>query len=253
MPKKNMPEAEENIFLFVPQLIGYTRIACLFAAFYNIDDYQLFLTLYCVSFGLDVLDGPAARYFGQSTYFGAALDMLTDKFSTPALFATLSRLYPHLMNIFVVLMILDVASHYFHLYAALLRGFTSHKNTDKTQNWLVRLFYGSKPFFAWTCLGHEVFLVLFYLANFTGGQEYFAVDVPVPGGVDGAAGVALSIMFPHLVPIGSTVSLGVFHIFILLTFPSFISKSLVHVAQLMSACEGIASYDLNQRRKSKKN
>ena len=38
---------------------------------------MVFIGLYALSFGLDVIDGPVARALGQSTKFGAALDMLT--------------------------------------------------------------------------------------------------------------------------------------------------------------------------------
>lgn len=35
---------------------------------------------YCISQGLDAVDGVVARYFNQCSKFGAVLDMLTDRY-----------------------------------------------------------------------------------------------------------------------------------------------------------------------------
>ena len=104
-----------KVFAYIPNIIGnsidckmrwkrlnstpdYTRLALLFSAFYfSLSDYKLFLYLYVSSFALDVVDGHVARALHQSTYstnfrlrtlihlfqasrFGAALDMLADKY-----------------------------------------------------------------------------------------------------------------------------------------------------------------------------
>ena len=218
-----------SVFLFAPNIIGYVRILLLLAAFWYANrDPILFMTLFGLSFGLDVLDGPVARALGQSTRFGAALDLLTDKFSGPGLFCILTSMYTDYAAALTLLLMLDAASHWFHMQATLLRGSTSHKIIDPTQNVVVRLFYGSKPFFAWTCLGHEMFLCALYL-------RWWALDgrsaalAPLAGPLTWAARAF---------------------------FPSFVSKSIVHVFQLISACEGIAKLDAEritkERGKAKK-
>jgi phosphatidylglycerophosphate synthase len=150
------PEQEHHlaVFLFFPQFIGYVRMVALLAGFYFIHKRpEVFVLCYCLSFGLDVLDGPVARAFGQASRFGAALDMLTDKMSTPALLIELAVLYPTFRDALRVCLLLDIISHYFLLQNTLLSGRTSHKNIKSDQNYILRMFYGVKPFFAWTCLG----------------------------------------------------------------------------------------------------
>lgn len=75
-------EHHSAVFFFFPQFIGYIRMIALLTGFYFIHKQpKVFVIAYCLSFGLDVIDGPVARSFGQSSRFGAALDMLTDKMS----------------------------------------------------------------------------------------------------------------------------------------------------------------------------
>ena len=76
-------QAEENIFLFVPNLIGYGRVifailSCLTMLHYP----TITLVFYFLSTFLDAFDGYAARAFNQSTKFGALLDQLTDRCGT---------------------------------------------------------------------------------------------------------------------------------------------------------------------------
>merc|ERR1719411_1285648 len=137
-------------------------MAFLISFFFIYDRPFAFIVCYFLSFFLDVFDGPVARYFGQSTLFGAALDMLTDKFTTPALCMALVNLYPEYAVLFTFTLVLDIVSHYFHIQETLLSGRTHHKNIEEDKNFLIKLFYGNKMFFGWTCLGYEGFLLVCY-------------------------------------------------------------------------------------------
>jgi CDP-diacylglycerol--inositol 3-phosphatidyltransferase len=108
--------------------------------------------LYSVSCLLDALDGQAARVFEQSTRFGAVLDMVTDRCTTSCLLVFLSSAFPRWAIVFQCLIALDFASHYMHMYATLVVGGTdsSHKNIDKSQSWLLNLYYSNK-----VCFAHE--------------------------------------------------------------------------------------------------
>jgi CDP-diacylglycerol--inositol 3-phosphatidyltransferase len=90
----------ENVFLFVPNLIGelimsiykercnqqkyytgYTRIILAGLSLYYMSYHPKYCTLaYCVSCLLDAVDGQAARALGQTSKFGQGLDMVTDRF-----------------------------------------------------------------------------------------------------------------------------------------------------------------------------
>jgi CDP-diacylglycerol--inositol 3-phosphatidyltransferase len=118
------PEGEHRkIFSYYANLIGYTRILLLFVGFYfNRINSSVFLCCYTISFSMDVLDGHVARSWRQTSRFGAALDIFTDKVSTPGLLLTLSHLYPDWTFLFNCVLMLDVSSHYFHFYSTLLYG-----------------------------------------------------------------------------------------------------------------------------------
>lgn len=72
---------------------------------------------YVVSALLDAFDGHAARYYNQSTKFGAMLDQLTDRCGTMGLLVTLSYFYPQYMFLFQISMTIDIACHWIYLHS----------------------------------------------------------------------------------------------------------------------------------------
>lgn len=102
--------------------------------------------LYSISCLLDAADGIAARKFEQSTRFGAVLDMVTDRCTTTCLLVFLATAKPAYSVIFQLLISLDLASHYMHMYATLVMGGQnqSHKNVDAGRSWLMNLYYTNK-------------------------------------------------------------------------------------------------------------
>ena len=104
--------------------------------------------LYSISCLLDALDGVAARYFQQSTQFGAVLDMITDRCTTSCLLVFLASAWPRWALLFQGLISLDLASHYIHMFATLTMGGTgqSHKKVDQSRSKLLHLYYTNKVF-----------------------------------------------------------------------------------------------------------
>ena len=125
-----------SVWLFVPNLIGYFRLALLLASLFyalHAPSAPRFLALYAASYLLDAADGPAARYLQQTSRFGAVLDMVTDRLSTAVLLAALAHfcvkdaaLRPFAPAA-LLLLVLDIAAHWVHMYAALAIGAASHK------------------------------------------------------------------------------------------------------------------------------
>ena len=77
---KLMTSIDENVFLFVPNLIGYLRVVTAAASLYYMPIHpKACLLLYFVSCILDAVDGQAARALNQTSKFGAVLDMVTDR------------------------------------------------------------------------------------------------------------------------------------------------------------------------------
>eukprot|EP00761_Pharyngomonas_kirbyi_P014482 gb/GECH01014512.1/.p1 GENE.gb/GECH01014512.1/~~gb/GECH01014512.1/.p1 ORF type:complete len:225 (+),score=15.96 gb/GECH01014512.1/:1-675(+) len=157
-----------EIFLFVPNLIGYARIILVLWS-YIIAFKQPFLsaTLYITSFLLDALDGYMARLLGQCSKLGAVLDMVTDRFATAGLLFILSHLYPYYTIPFIMLSVLDFVSHWIKMFSALVRGEDSHKNVSGENNPLLRIYYTNRTFMGVLCLGNELFYWFLYLAYYT--------------------------------------------------------------------------------------
>ncbi|PQE17028.1 cdp-diacylglycerol-inositol 3-phosphatidyltransferase pis protein [Rutstroemia sp. NJR-2017a BBW] len=102
-------------------------------------------TIYSISCLLDALDGYIARYFNQSSRFGAMLDMVTDRCTTTCLLVFLSTAWPHWMIVFQALISLDLASHYMHMYTSLVMGGGgSHKVVGRERSWLLGCIMGVK-------------------------------------------------------------------------------------------------------------
>ncbi|KAI8625877.1 CDP-diacylglycerol-inositol 3-phosphatidyltransferase-like protein PIS [Xylariaceae sp. FL1651] len=166
----NTNTPRENIFLFWPNLIGYFRIVLAIASLYYMPLHPRTCSLlYSISCLLDALDGYAARYFNQSTRFGAVLDMVTDRCTTSCLLVFLSSAFPRWAIVFQSLISLDFASHYIHMYATLAMGGSaeSHKNVDKSRSWLLNLYYTNKTVLFLTCALNEVFFIALYLLSFS--------------------------------------------------------------------------------------
>ena len=130
--------AVRNVWLFVPNLIGYARFLFLLWSLFHVlraESTHLFLALYAASYLLDAADGPAARSLQQTSRFGAVLDMVTDRVSTAVLLAALAHesvasSAPALRAwapAWLGLLVLDIAAHWVQMYATLALGAASHK------------------------------------------------------------------------------------------------------------------------------
>ncbi|XP_072977779.1 probable CDP-diacylglycerol--inositol 3-phosphatidyltransferase 2 [Typha angustifolia] len=152
-----------SVYLYIPNIIGYFRIIINCVAFALCYSHKtLFAILYFFSFFCDGLDGWFARKFNQVSTFGAVLDMVTDRVSTACLLAVLSQLYrPGL--IFLLLLGLDITSHWFQMYSTFLSGKTSHKDVKDKSNWLLKAYYGHRSFMAFCCVASEVLYIILYL------------------------------------------------------------------------------------------
>jgi CDP-diacylglycerol--inositol 3-phosphatidyltransferase len=75
--------ASPSVFtsLFLNSILGYTRVILAAVSMHYMPYHPNYCTLaYCVSCLLDAVDGPVARARGETSKFGAVLDMVTDRF-----------------------------------------------------------------------------------------------------------------------------------------------------------------------------
>lgn len=213
--------AEENIFIFVPNIIGYARIVLAIISFYFMPtNYIIACTCYIVSALLDAFDGHAARYFDQSTKFGAMLDQLTDRCGTMGLVTVLAHFYPKYSFLLIMSMCIDIACHWIFLHTSILQGKSSHKFVDMSENPIMNLYYTNKTVLFVMCAGNEAFYASLYLLHFTEG------------------------------PI--IVGLGLFKIILFLSAPICILKTGISILHCIVASKNLAIIDVNERKKMSK-
>jgi len=207
----------KDVFLFVPNLIGYSRIVLALASFYYMPtDYVKASFCYLLSGFLDALDGHAARLLNQTSKFGAMLDQLTDRAATACLVVTLATFYPSYTFALQLSLALDIVSHWLHLHASLLKG-TSHKSMDLNSNPIMKLYYTSRPVLFTMCAGNELFFSMLYLLNFTEG---------------------------YIIPI---LNLSCIRLILWISAPIMILKSLISFIHLIDASIRIASVDAEEK------
>lgn len=218
------------VALYVPNLIGYARVVFAFFAWHvAFTDHVMFFAWYGLSMGLDAVDGVAARALGQTSKFGAVLDMVTDRISTASLLVILGHIYPAHEGVFTKLMVLDVGSHWVHMYATLLLGGGSHKDKAANPNALLRFYYTFPYALLVLCVMSEGFLLFLYTWYHTPGPQMPA---------------ALSAM---LSPFGASATLHFVPVAIWVCAPFFFLKQAISVVQGWDAFARIAAADTRER------
>ncbi|XP_068601941.1 uncharacterized protein si:ch1073-145m9.1 [Brachionichthys hirsutus] len=78
-----------RVLLDWPNVVGYVRIGCVFAAWAAFDTPEAFVCLYSANIALDGVDGWLARRLGLSSGFGAWLDVVVDNLGRGMLWSLL--------------------------------------------------------------------------------------------------------------------------------------------------------------------
>lgn len=227
-----------DVLWYVPNLIGYARVVLTLSSFaLNLHDaasYWMVATLlYLASFVGDLFDGWAARKLQQTSSFGGVLDMITDRCSTLGFLFILSESYREVDErnlqlffaplrfraLFLLLVLLDVSSHWCQMYASLACSSGAHHKSEegnKGRNFLVRWFYKYYFFFGYLCVGAEFTYILLFLQRHVTSEWQMYVQ----GGL-------------------------------LVCVPGCAMKQAVNVAQLLSSAHAIAAYDAEMKNKSR--
>jgi len=201
-----------DVLLFYPNIVGYVRVVFSLASFYYAPtDWRLSMAAYVLSFAGDLVDGKVARAFDQTSKFGGVLDMVTDRCTTAGLLFVLGVLYADHGFFFILLMVIDLSSHWIHVISVANEGHHKDKFVLENRNLLLRLYYGVYPFFGYLCVGTEFFYVFLYV---------LAAAPPVP---------------------------FLFELTWFVCFPACVLKQLVNLAQLSSACNAICAVDAAER------
>ncbi|TFK29861.1 CDP-diacylglycerol-inositol 3-phosphatidyltransferase [Coprinopsis marcescibilis] len=211
----------ENVFLFVPNLIGYSRIILAGLSLHYMSYHPKYCTLlYGISCLLDAVDGHAARALGQTSKFGAVLDMVTDRCTTACLLCYLASAYPPYALLFQFLITLDFSSHYMHMYSSLVTGSRSHKLVTSDVSRILWLYYNDSRTLFFVCAGNELFFVALYLVKWSA----------TPIGLDGWLS---NLSYPAVMA--------------MVTFPIFFLKNVINLVQLWKASKILVGVDLAER------
>lgn len=87
--------------------------------------------------------------------------MVTDRFATAILVVILSHLYPEYRHICMLLIVLDITSHWIRVVASLLVG-EGHKTIKNTYK-LLQIYYSNRIVLGLVCLGNELFYISAYM------------------------------------------------------------------------------------------
>jgi CDP-diacylglycerol--inositol 3-phosphatidyltransferase len=232
---KKRPISSVDVLIYVPNLIGYARVLSALIGFLIMICAPTFwlvgILLYLLNFVGDLFDGWAARKFNQCSSFGGVLDMVTDRCSTAGLLFLLAGefgpvdallLLPVYRISFLLLMLLDVSSHWVQMHSTLALG-VHHKSVEgnKRKSFLVRWFYKYYWFFGYLCVGAEFTYMLLY------AHLHMIVT--------SSTSVAISAMLKVLLAV---------------CIPGCIMKQFVNIAQLVSSCRAIAQHDADVANKT---
>ncbi|KAH7107487.1 CDP-diacylglycerol-inositol 3-phosphatidyltransferase [Auriculariales sp. MPI-PUGE-AT-0066] len=225
---------QENVFLFIPNIIGYTRIIMAAAALHYMSFHPKYCTvLYCISCLLDAVDGHAARYLGQTSKFGAVLDMVTDRCTTAGLLCYLSSGYPDFALAFQFLIALDFSSHYMHMYSSLVTGAKSHKLVTSDVSKILWYYYNDARTLFIFCAGNELFFVSLYLMKWdnTPVGKYLPTSLVIPEFLAGFTIAQLLALSTCLISL---------------------AKNIINIVQLWKASKILVGVDLAERAKNRK-
>ncbi|KAF9456773.1 CDP-diacylglycerol-inositol 3-phosphatidyltransferase [Collybia nuda] len=216
----------ENVFLFIPNIIGYARVILAGLSLHFMSYHPKYCTIaYVVSCLLDAVDGQAARVLGQTSKFGAVLDMVTDRCTTSCLLCYLSIAYPDYAIGFQFLIALDFSSHYMHMYSSLVTGSRSHKLVTSDVSHILWLYYNDSRTLFFVCAGNELFFVSLYLMKWV--TDPIGLPTPLPN-LTYAQAVAL------------------------ISLPVCFLKNVINLVQLWKASKILVGVDLAEREMARK-
>lgn len=263
-PTETAPENQENIFLFIPNLIGYSRVVLALASLYYMPLHPRTCSLlYSVSCLLDALDGYAARAYEQSTKFGAVLDMVTDRCTTTCLLVFLAQAFPRWSIVFQALISLDLASHYMHMYATLSMGGgdQSHKKVDSSRSWILNQYYTNNKVLFTFCALNELFFIALYLLSFSSpllsptlfsdlnnpsSIQPGSPAAPKPSAFFASPFSAAAMEMARANKMDSTVP----WILMIASAPVMLAKQIINVVQMVKASQWLAEGDMAARKRA---
>mmetsp|Transcript_44110 Transcript_44110/g.140423 ORF Transcript_44110/g.140423 Transcript_44110/m.140423 type:complete len:146 (+) Transcript_44110:449-886(+) len=143
-------------------------------------------------------------------------------------------IHPEHFGIFLTLIVIDITSHWFHMYSSLVEKKATHKDVGVEKNWLLRHYYGSRIFMGWCCVSAEVCYLAVYLFHWEKYRRWAMLGLPALQGV---------LLYP---PYSTSQGVPLVVAVIALTLPGTIMKQVLNLLQLRSACNTLVDHDLKR-------
>lgn len=157
--------------------------------------------------------------------------MVTDRVSTCGLLVVVSHLYPKYNLAFILLIVLDITSHWFHVQS--VSAHHKSKEALEHRNALLQWYYSIYPLFGYCCVGTEAFYILLYVLHHFPNPIVHQVCHAVR--FFSCAADANNLLQPLCFLYCQICFFG--------CMPACILKQLVNVVQLTSAAEALAAVD----------
>ncbi len=156
---------------------------------------------------------PGVGLEGVRSSLVQGLSISNDQFLAPLLVS------PYLRDILYFFMVLDLVSHWYHMYASLLTGAGSHKAMNTKGNVFIRLYYTNRTMLFLCCACQELFWMSLYMrAN--------AAKIAATTGLAAPGMMGL-----------------LSHVFLLISTPLFVFKQFMNVLQMKKAMDSIMEYE----------
>lgn len=154
-------------YWYVPNIICYLRAMLILIPLATAMHYPLITLAACIiSMGLDTVDGVIARWLNQESQLGQLLDYAIDRSSVAICCVILAVLIPSYWWLFALTLLLDLSSHFAHLYGTVFSKEKHHKTTSKQQNSFIQAYYGKRIVMFFACASHDFLLAAIYVDHF---------------------------------------------------------------------------------------
>ena len=144
--------------------------------------------------------------------------MVTDRFATACLVVILSHLYFPFRHVCMLLIILDISSHWLRVVASLLTG-EGHKKIKSSK--ILQIYYENRIVLGLVCLGNELFYIFAYMMYF----------------------------FPQVHVLDLSIDLFGYATFV--CFPVFLFKQLLNIIQLQYSAKEIVHWEFEHEHSKK--
>lgn len=202
---------------------------------------------------MDALDGHAARKWGQSSQFGACLDMVTDRCATSLLMVGLAVMYPSYAFHFQMLIGLDISSHWVQMTSTYVTGAGSHKTIDLSKNIFLYYYYTSRPVLFCVCAANEWLWSMLYVVWFMHNKCIDQSDSVSVNDAYEALWTSPPDSCTWALPISiAGITLSVWQWIAWGCLPVSVFKNIVNVIQLLSASSDLGGADMADRAKARR-